>query len=151
PVAGGLRQPRAARIRPEGRPMRHRAAPCVAAAAFAALIACSDSSDRTRLVGTLERDRIELAAEFAEPLVAIEVREGERVAPGQVLARQETRLIGARVAQAEARAAAARQRLTELETGARIETIDEARARLAAARAAALREEREFTRIDRLV
>jgi HlyD family secretion protein len=120
-------------------------------AALAMLAACSSDADEARLVGTLERDRIEIVAEASEPIVAIEVREGQHVAAGDVLVRQETEVAAARSAQLSAQVTQARQRLTELEKGARTETIDESRARLAAARAAAERDEKELTRVRELV
>lgn len=121
------------------------------AVGIAVLLAACTREDPPRLPGTLERDRIEIAAEASEPITAIEVREGERVEAGRVLLRQETQLAEARAAQAEALAAQARNRLAELVQGARIETIDEARARVAALEATLARDEREFLRVDGLV
>ena len=43
------------------------------------LSACSDSYD-SQILGTLERDRLELIAESNEPIVEISVREGDAVA-----------------------------------------------------------------------
>ena len=43
------------------------------AAAIVALGACSASDEDSRVVGELASDRIELTAEFSEPIVAIEV------------------------------------------------------------------------------
>jgi HlyD family secretion protein len=120
-------------------------------AVLAMLTGCSSDTDEARLVGTLERDRIEIVAEASEPIVTIDVREGQHVSAGDVLLRQETEVAGARSAQAKAEVAQARQRLAELEKGARTETIDEARARLAAAKAAAERDEKELTRVRELI
>jgi HlyD family secretion protein len=114
------------------------------------LVACERNKDGT-LVGTLERDRIEIVAEEAEPILSLEVREGDHVQMGQVLARQETEVAAARIAQATAQLDEARHRLTELERGARPETIAEARERVSAAQAAAERDEREFVRSQELV
>ena len=121
------------------------------AVAILALGACSSESDMPRMVGTLERDRIEIVSEEAEPILEIEVREGDHVEQGQVLVRQATELAAARLANADARIAEARYRLIELERGARVETIDEARARVAAARATAARDESELKRAEELV
>jgi HlyD family secretion protein len=114
------------------------------------LAACERNQDGT-LVGTLERDRIEIVAEEAEPILSLEVREGDHVQAGQVLVRQETEVAAARIAQASAQLQEARHRLTELERGARPETISEARARVRAAQAMADRDEREFMRAQELV
>ncbi len=107
--------------------------------------------DDLRFVGTLERDRIEIVAERDEPIVAVEVREGDRVRSGQILLRQATEAAGARAAQADAAVAEARQRLAELERGERAEVRAEARARVAAARVALDRDERELVRARELV
>jgi HlyD family secretion protein len=125
-----------------------RFASALAIAAFG--VACSGRDD-ARLVGTLERDRIEIVAERDEPIVEIEVREGQRVKQGQVLLRQATELAAARAGQADAVVGEARQRLAELEHGARPEVRAEARARVAAARAALARDEQEFARVNDLV
>ena len=116
-----------------------------------ALEACSPSPKTARLVGTLERDRIEIIAEASEPIVSLDVREGEHVTQGQVLLKQDIAVATARAAQADAQVRQAEQRLAELVRGARIEEIDQARARVAAAQAAVARDEREFARIAKLV
>jgi HlyD family secretion protein len=115
------------------------------------LSGCGRNDDDAPLVGTLERDRIEIIAEESEPIVALDVREGDRVTAGQVLLRQDTDVASARFAQADAQVAEAKHRLTELQTGARKEDIAEARQRLAAARATADRDLREFARDEALV
>ncbi len=115
------------------------------------LLAACDGNRDAPLVGTLERDRIEIVAEEAELILSLDVREGDHVEKGQVLVKQETEVMAARVAQATAQLEQARQRLMELERGARKETIAEARARVNAARAAADRDEREYVRSEELV
>jgi HlyD family secretion protein len=119
--------------------------------ALASLAACGKQDEMGPLVGTLERDRIEIIAEEAEPIISLEVREGDRVEVGQVLLKQETEVAGARVAQAGAQVDEAQHKLTELQRGARKETIAEARARVAVAHAAAERDERELMRSEELV
>jgi HlyD family secretion protein len=116
-----------------------------------ALGACGDTREQAPLVGTLERERIEIIAEAAEPIVAVDVAEGEHVTRGQVLVRQDTELTRAREAQSQALVEEARHRLDELENGARAENVAEARARLAAARAAAERDALEFKRVEEIV
>jgi HlyD family secretion protein len=115
------------------------------------LAACTRDSSEAPLVGTLERDRIEIVAEESEPILSLDVREGDRVTLGQVLMKQDTGVASARFAQADAQVAEAKHRLTELERGARKETIAEARARLEAARSSAERDVREFARAEELV
>ena len=111
---------------------------------------CDRDTGSSRLVGTLERDRIEVVSEAPEPIVSIEVREGERVKQGAVLLRQDTAAAVARAAEAQARTDEARHRLDELANGTRVETIAESRARVAAAKAVAQRDEAEFRRVDDL-
>jgi HlyD family secretion protein len=123
----------------------------LAASSSISLTACGNGSDETRLVGTLERDRIEIVAEEAEPILSLDVREGDRVTLGQVLLKQDTGVATARFAQADAQVAEARHRLSELQKGARRETIAEARARLDAARASAERDVRELARDEEMV
>ncbi len=123
----------------------------LATGAVLLLAACHGRNDPARLVGTLERDRIEIIAQESEPILSLEVRQGDRVVEGQILLRQETAVSAARIAQAEAQVAEARHRLTELKRGSRPETIQAARARLAGARAAAERDEREYGRILNLI
>ncbi len=123
----------------------------VGIATLGALAACDNARDRALLVGTLERDRIEIIAEAAEPIMAVDVTEGQHVTQGQVLLRQDTELTRAREAQSQAQVDEARHRLEELEKGARAENVAEARARLASARAAAERDQREFKRIEDIV
>src|SRR5687768_17619508 len=97
------------------------------------LAACGD--DTPQALGTLEYDRITLPAPAAERIVAIDVREGQRIKAGQrvvLLERDRTR---AATEASRAQAAAQRAQLDELEAGPREERIRNAREQLAAARA----------------
>jgi len=58
-----------------------------------ALAGCSEPPPQA--LGTLEYDRIAVPAPVAERIVAIEVREGERVAAGQALLRLESTRVAA--------------------------------------------------------
>ena len=98
--------------------------------ACAACAACS-GGDETRLLGTLERDRMELVAESQDPVVEIAVTEGDRVTAGQLLLRLDPAAYDARLTQARAEVAQAERRLAELVSGPRREEILAARARLA--------------------
>lgn len=124
--------------------------PVAASLSVLALTACSRSNDAP-LVGTLERDRIEIVADESEPILSLDVREGDRVTTGQILMKQDTDVAAARFAQSDAQVAEARHRLEELQKGARSETISESRARLEAARATAERDIRELARAEELV
>jgi len=102
-----------------------------------ALITACDKADDAFMVGTLERDRVEVTVESNEPIIAIHVQDGQVLKAGDLIleqdpARQE-RILAQQVALRDQSAA----RLAELERGPRSETISEARARLESARASA--------------
>lgn len=100
------------------------------AASVSLLAACGPNNGHGRAVGTLERDRIELVAEVNEPIVEILVKEGQMVAAGDVVVRQDTARAHAQVAAAQGARDQAHARLAELERGPRAERIDAARASL---------------------
>jgi HlyD family secretion protein len=81
-----------------------------------ALAACSRSNHDT-LPGTLERDRIELAAEADETLVSLPFAEGAAVNAGDVIAVQDRAVSGAQLEAARATLAEAEARLSELANG----------------------------------
>jgi len=111
-----------------------------------ALGACRRDPAAIPAVGTLERDRIELTAEENEPIVAVEVREGDTVAAGAVLLRLDDRRLAAQLARAQATRDQLAARLAELERGPRAERIREARARVAGAESAAKNAQNVFDR-----
>ena len=104
-------------------------------ALLGALAGCRD--DAPQALGTLEYDRITLPAPEAERIVAISVREGERVAAGQTLLQLESTRTQSTTDAALAEAQRRREVLSELEAGPRDESIAQARAGVAAAEAAA--------------
>lgn len=115
----------------------------VALLAVAALPGCDANDDPARVVGQLESDRIELVADAAEPIVQIEVVEGQEVSKGTLLMAQDTSRISARLDEAEAMLAQSRARLDELTRGPRKEQITAARASVAGAE-----RELEFRKIE---
>jgi len=115
-----------------------------------ALGACSDSYD-DQILGTLERDRLELIAESNEPIVEISVREGDAVAAGATLMRQELGSMQARLDQAIAARNVAQHRLAELVKGPRAQEIAEARAAFDSARSSLETETNEYQRVQDLV
>lgn len=122
----------------------------VQAALMLLVLAACNGAEEYPVVGTLERDRIALAAEMAEPVVKIHVREGELVEAGAVLVELDTRRAEADLARLEAAAERVRRRLDELLRGPRQEAIDEARARLAAAESALATARQELRRVESL-
>ena len=101
---------------------------------FFTLAAC-DREEDTYMVGTLERDRIDLVVESNEPIIAIQVRDGQTVEAGDLILEQNPERAAARLAQQVGLRNQAAARLAELQRGPREESIREARAKLEAARA----------------
>jgi HlyD family secretion protein len=120
-------------------------------AAAAWLAACDGGDGVGEVLGTLERDRLELIAESNEPIVEILVREGDHVAPGTVLLRQELGVMQARLDQAQALENAAERRLAELAQGPRAQEILEARAAAEAARSVLATQAKEYQRVRELI
>jgi HlyD family secretion protein len=100
---------------------------CLAAAA------CGRGDASPPATGTLERERVELVAEVAEPIVELAVREGDHVHEGDVLLRLDPARIDAQRARARAEREATVARLALADEGPRAEAILRARAELAAA------------------
>ena len=110
------------------------------------LAACSRQHGDPPLLGTLEWDRIAVAAEASEPIVRVDVREGDAVEAGQLLLALDPRRADARLAQARANIAQREAALSELVNGARVETIAAARADLARNEVAVVDAQRERNR-----
>jgi len=92
------------------------------------LTACGPADESNRVVGELASVRIELTAEFSEPVIEIMVAEGEAVTKGQALLQQNDARAAARLADASARYLQLKARLDELLRGPRSEQITAARA-----------------------
>ncbi len=95
---------------------------------------CDNDADTLRVVGQLESDRVELIAEFAEPIVERHVIEGQTVAAGETLLRLDDSRPLARVAELEGILEQHRARLDELTRGPRQEQIVAEQANVAGAR-----------------
>ncbi|HYQ73362.1 MAG TPA: HlyD family efflux transporter periplasmic adaptor subunit [Gammaproteobacteria bacterium] len=115
------------------------------------LLTACQSSDPVDVVGTLEWDRIELTADAAEPIVAIEVRESETVAAGQTVLQLDARRVQARLDESRALLAQRNARLAELQRGPRVERITQARATLAGAEGTLEAAQHELNRVRPLV
>lgn len=118
--------------------------------ALLAATGCSRSGNPPPLLGTLEWDRIAVQAEAAEAVVAIAVREGDRVAAGQLLLQLDPHRADAQLAQADAELRRARSAQLELLHGARSEAVAAARAELQRAEAARADAQRERERAAEL-
>jgi HlyD family secretion protein len=108
--------------------------------------ACQPAREIT-MVGTLERDRVEVTVESSEPILSRHVQDGQEVAAGDLLMRQDPARSEARRDQAQAQRDQAAARLAELRRGPRQEAILETRARLAAAEAETANALAEFERV----
>ena len=117
----------------------------------AAMVVASCSGDGDALLGTLERDRVELVAEAQEPIVEVAVREGDAVSAGQLILRLDPAAIENQLGQTRAAVAQAERRHAELAAGSRREQVRAARALAEGARGRALSEASEFKRIEKLV
>lgn len=118
--------------------------------AVAALGAGCTEPGPAPIVGTLEWDRIAVTAELAEPVLSWAVAEGDRVEAGAVILELDARRQDARIAEQHSQLAAMEALLSEATHGARIETIDAARANVTRARAAQEDAESEYTRVAEL-
>jgi HlyD family secretion protein len=127
-----------------------RAASIAIALACGALGGCAERG-AAPLVGTLEWDRVAVTAELAEPVLRWAVAEGDRVEAGAVILELDARRQDARIARARGELAAAKARFAEATNGARIETIEAARANLARVRAAHADAEAEYRRVAELL
>jgi HlyD family secretion protein len=101
---------------------------------FVPVTAC-DRTETTYMVGTLERDRIDIIVENNEPIMRIAAKDGQQVTVGDLILEQDPARLEARLAQQVGLRDQAAARLAELRRGPRQESIREARARLEASRA----------------
>lgn len=114
-----------------------------------ALSACSADSGNTAL-GTIERDRVVLKATASEIILEQPLKEGASVREGTLLVRLDDRRAQASVAAAKAEVARAEAAWAALRSGARIEDIDAAKARVEGAQAALTIADKSFTRTREL-
>lgn len=83
------------------------------------------------LYGNVDVRQVELAFDGSERIAELMVKEGDRIKPGQALAKLETRRFELAVAVAKAVRDAQKQEVAKLEAGSRVEEIAKARADLA--------------------
>ena len=97
-------------------------------------LAACDREEDSYMVGTLERDRIDLVVESNEPIITIQAQDGQEVQAGDLILEQDPERAAARLAQQVGLRNQAAARLAELQRGPREESIREARAKLEASR-----------------
>ena len=115
------------------------------------VVGCQDENSTNYIVGTVERERIELTAESNDVITAIHVREGDQIIVGEILLEQDPSLFQTRMDQLKAARDRAAHRLAEQVRGPRIEDIIAARARLQGAESNLSIQEREYERVVQLV
>ncbi|MGA9574716.1 MAG: HlyD family efflux transporter periplasmic adaptor subunit [Lysobacterales bacterium] len=113
------------------------------------LVACSNN-EQTFMVGTLERDRVDVTVESNEPIIALHVKDGQLLEAGDLILEQDPARLERILAQQTALRDQAAARLAELEHGPRSETIGEARAQLASARSSARNAAANLKRVQAL-
>lgn len=116
---------------------------CSLAVVGALLPGCDDA---IRVYGYVEGEYVAMAPLDSARIEAVEVRRGDRVAPGAVVARMETDDAVIAVRDAEARLAQASSDLADLKRGRRPEEIDVIAATLASARAQQIDAEKALER-----
>jgi len=126
--------------------MNQRVLSAACAIAFVASASACHRENEQTMLGTLEWDRIAVAAEVSEPILRIDVKEGATAHAGDAILSLDPRRTDAALAQAVADAAHAEAALAELRHGTRIETIDAARATLAGAESMQANAKRERDR-----
>ena len=123
---------------------------CSAVILVLSITACEDPS-QLRLLGTMERDRIQLVADSNEPITRVLVREGDAVDTDAILVQQDQTRAEIALTKARADEAAALSTLSEAEAGPRSQEISKARARLQAAKSATRTARVELDRDIRLI
>jgi HlyD family secretion protein len=103
------------------------------------------------LYGNVDIRQVELAINGSDRIASLLVEEGDRIAPGQLLAHLETERFELAVARAEAQVESQKQIVARLVTGTRPEEIRKARADVAAAEAALDEAGKTFKRVSVLV
>lgn len=103
---------------------------CLASVMLTLTLAACGTENPAAMTGTLERDRIELKVESNEPIVRIDVSDGQQVSAGDTILVQNPLRGRARMNQQAAMLAQASARLAELERGPRQEAIRQSRATL---------------------
>jgi len=113
-----------------------------------ALTGCEDPP--LQAYGQLESDRVEVVAESNEPIVEIASLEGDELASGAPILRQDTARLDIRIREAQANISRIEALLQEQVNGPRVETIEATRASLLEAEIERDFRERELNRLTGL-
>ena len=106
-----------------------------------------ESASEITIYGNIDIRNVDLAFIELERISEVLVEEGDRVDPGRILARQQTKRLEAQIEEAQARIAAQQQVVNRLEAGTRPQEIAQARAEVEAARVKAKNSRQNFERI----
>ncbi len=113
--------------------------------------ACAKNDEPYRVVGQLESDRIEITAEFNEPITERPVKEGQWVSTGDVLYQQDTQRIESRIDEAAAVAKRVEAQLAEIVRGPRKELIAASRAELSGSEKELAFRQIEYARANKIL
>lgn len=113
--------------------------------------ACDSVSEKPRLLGTLEWERVELIAEKSEPIAEVLVKEGDQVEAGQIILRQDASRWNARLERNRAEYGEATARYAESLEGPRAERVQEAEARYQGAEHVLSIRQRELQRLEKVL
>ena len=102
------------------------------------------------VTGTIEATQVDVSVKITGRIVERLVKEGDRVARGQVLVRLDDSELAADVKRQEAALRAAQATLRDLEKGARPQEIEDARAAVSSVEATRTMTEREYQRTEQL-
>jgi HlyD family secretion protein len=102
------------------------------------------------LYGDVDLRQVDLAFNDSGRIAAVDVQEGDRVKPGEILARLDTSRLEPQVEEAEATAAAQRDVVARMHHGSRPQEIAEARANAESAAADAANARRQYQRLKTL-
>ena len=105
----------------------------LAGLAFVAAAGCrqTEPSNTVRVSGHVEATEIQVSAEIGGRILELLADEGDRLAPGDLVARLDTRDVELQIVRARAERAAADAQLRLLQAGARPEDIRQAQAQVA--------------------
>lgn len=118
---------------------------------MALLTGCNPQSTEPAFLGTLEWERVELIAEKSEPIAEVLVKEGDTVAAGQVLLRQDASRWQSRLNRNRAEFEEASARYAESVEGPRVERIQEGEARYQGAEQVFKIRQRELQRLEQVL
>ncbi|WP_336981983.1 HlyD family efflux transporter periplasmic adaptor subunit [Altererythrobacter fulvus] len=114
------------------------------------LVGKGDGGELT-LYGNVDIREVDMAFRVGGRISAIDVDEGDKVEPGQMLALIDPAPLDSRLAESDAMIAQARAQLAELMNGSRAQDIGQARARVDAAQAALRKAQQDVDRRQSLV